>query len=73
MLFADNFWLVAASAKDLAQMMESWLEILAMHGWTVPLEEASWCTTGDDDDVLWEVRVHRQVVTRAARDTGFKV
>ena len=44
MLFADNFWLVATSAKQLSAMMIQWIRLLHGAGWRVPLSECTWCT-----------------------------
>ena len=72
-LFADNFWLVASSPQSLAKMTEAWLALLKDCGWSVPLAETTWCTTGGDDNLLWEVLVEGQALTRAQRNVGFKV
>ena len=40
-LFADNFWLFASSAKQLSSMFDAWLSVLGTCGWDVPLDEAT--------------------------------
>ena len=72
LLFADNFWLVAQVPKQLADMTQSWLEILFFHGWTVPLAETTWSTTGPDENIQWRVSVPDGLVRRSARHEGFK-
>ena len=72
-LYADNFWLFAKSPAQLAEMTLTWLEILRKSGWDVPLREATWCTTGHDDNQHWQVLVQDVAVPRALRAVGFQV
>ena len=72
LLFADNFWLIADSPKQLSEMTEAWLCILQQHGWSVPIGEATWCTTGSDDVTQWVVQLSEGEVRRSARAEGFK-
>ena len=53
-------------------MTEKWLSLLEAHGWQVPIDETTWCTTSPDD-VMYSFSVRGIQVTRAARDKGFKV
>jgi len=73
LLFADNFWLVSTSPAELARMTEVWLDILKRHGWSVPLGEATWCSTGPDDMRNWHVELPWGSVRRASRKEGFNV
>ena len=73
LLFADNFWLVATSPQELASMTEAWLALLREYGWSVPLNETTWCSTGPDSNHHWIVNVAGQKLPRAPRSTGFKV
>ena len=50
LLFADNFWLAATSPQELASMTEAWLARLSEYGWSVPLQETTWCSTGPDSN-----------------------
>ena len=58
-LFADNFWLVATSPAELRSMTEAWLGLLKQAGWSAPVDEMTWCTTGEDSHT-WEVRIRDQ-------------
>ena len=54
-------------------MTGAWLDILARHGWRVPLEEATWCTTGPDEGNQWSIELLGEKVQRASRKEGFRV
>ena len=71
-LFADNFWLFARSAAQLATMTALWLKLLRDFGWEVPLNEMTWCTTGADDNDHWKIDVQGTAITRAPRNVGFE-
>ena len=68
--FADNFWLIAMSAKELQSMMQCWFERTRGSGWTIPLAECKWCTTASDSSRA-HVRVNGMCINRASRDEGF--
>ena len=53
-------------------MTETWILMLAEHGWAVPLQEATWCTTAPDINSSWRVAVHGESIPRSARNIGFK-
>jgi len=69
----QNFWLVSTSPNELTLMTRAWLDILMRHGWRVPLDEATWCTTGPDEGNEWLVELSGEKVKRAPRNKGFKV
>ena len=71
-LFADNFWIFAESPCQLSAMTAAWLDLLEGDGWSVPLEETTWCTTGSDD-IHHAVNVRNVELPRASRSVGFKV
>eukprot|EP00973_Karenia_brevis_P092875 12414490-Karenia_brevis.AAC.1 len=71
LLFADNFWMIANSARELSVMTKHWLQLLAEYGWGVPLSEVKWCTTASDTE-FHEVVIDGQTVRRAGRKVGFK-
>ena len=71
-LFANSFWLLAPSRKQLEEMTEAWVTILAEAGWVVPLDETIWCST-QSDDVPGQVNVQGTTLRRVARNEGFKV
>eukprot|EP00973_Karenia_brevis_P062080 8633880-Karenia_brevis.AAC.1 len=73
MLFADNFWLLASSPLQLAAMTEVWLDLLSEYGWSVPLDETVWFTTGPDTCKEWVVPVRGEKVRRAKQQEGFMV
>ena len=73
LLFADNFWLLATSAPELAEMSAEWLEILNKFGWEVPLDELTWCTTAQDDLATGQVTIQGHRVRRNSRAEAFKV
>ena len=72
LLFADHFWLLASSSDQLTAMTLSWLGILESHGWVVPIDEATWSTTGPDDNIEWKVCLPGGNVRRSFRNEGFK-
>ncbi|CAK0873857.1 unnamed protein product [Prorocentrum cordatum] len=72
LLFADNFWVVASSAAQLSAMTTAWLGIISEAGWSVPLDEVTWCSTASDE-APWSVEVGDRKLTRAKRGEGFKV
>ena len=53
-------------------MLKAWLELLAASGWSVPLGEATWCTTAPDETQHCSVGVGTETVKRALRKVGFK-
>ena len=71
-LFADNFWIFASSPTELAKMTQTWLDILKRFGWSVPLDETTWCTTASDENYLWKVIVDGITLPRSNRRDGFK-
>ena len=58
-------------ASQLSKMLVAWLQMLADHGWHVPLDECVWATTAADRD-LGSVKVHNVEVKRSPRAVGFK-
>ena len=72
LLFADNFWLLSTSAAELTRMTQVWLGILSKYGWSVPLHEATWCTTAEGTGREWAVNVHGDVVKRTPHKVGFR-
>ena len=51
LLFADNFWLLAPSLKQLRAMTTKWHELLNAAGFGVNLSEESWTTTLDPKEL----------------------
>ena len=47
--FADNFWIVAHNPQVLEKMTRSFVNWIHMSGWKIPLEEATWATTIQDN------------------------
>ena len=45
-------WIFVTSPSMLQTMTEKWLELLSKHGWEVPVQEATWCTTAPDEHVM---------------------
>ena len=72
-LLAGNFWLFASSAAQLSALTSAWLDVLSEHGWKVPLSEATWCTSGPDENTLWRVQARDECIRRASRAVGFAV
>lgn len=71
LLFADNFWLVATSPRELAEMSTLWMTLLSGAGWQAPIQEMTWCTTASDAQ-NFSVEVSGVRVHRALRSVGFK-
>ena len=69
LLFADNFWLVAVSAEQLSAMTAAWLDLLEQAGWSVSLDETTWCSTGPDC-IRHQVRAREVELPRASRSVG---
>lgn len=72
-LFADNYWLMSSSPGELSKMITAWLSILKRCGWSTPLDECTWCTTGRDETTSWQVTVDASPVKRTSRKVGFNV
>eukprot|EP00959_Pyramimonas_sp_CCMP1952_P417000 8736408-Pyramimonas_sp.AAC.1 len=53
-------------------MTTAWLGIISEAGWSVPLDEVTWCSTASDE-APWSVEVGDRKLTRAKRGEGFKV
>ena len=53
-------------------MTKTWLDILKRVGWSVPLDETTWCTTAADENYLWKVTVDGITLPRSRRREGFK-
>ncbi|CAK0878369.1 unnamed protein product, partial [Prorocentrum cordatum] len=68
---ADKFWILGTSLKMLQDMVQSFLGRLCRSGWSVPLEECSWCTTASDG-IPMALTVNGRDIRRAARSEGFK-
>ena len=72
LVFADNFWLISNSPIHLQVMFRVWLHILKDHGWHVPVDECTWCTTAADAADGNFLDAQGQCVRRSPRDVGFK-
>jgi hypothetical protein len=72
-LFADNYWLIGTSPQELGKMTTAWLSILKKYGWSTPLQECTWCTTGLDETSSWQVAVDGSPIKRTSRKVGFNV
>jgi hypothetical protein len=70
-LYADILWIFATSPSMMQIMTEKWFELLSKHGWEVPVQEATWCTTAPDEHVM-SVLVNGVRVNRSPRADGFK-
>ena len=57
MLFADNFWIFATSPQELTKMSKLWLRLLHRAGWQAPVDEMTWCTTGPDTNLSWQIHI----------------
>ena len=53
------------------EMLNYWLDLLATHGWELPLEEITWATT-DSDDTPGAITIRATCIRRAPRAVGFK-
>ncbi len=71
-LFADNYWLVATSAKMLKQMTEKWLDLMAEYVWETPVADLAWCSTAKDNEST-QFKIRGKNTLRAAAADGFKV
>jgi hypothetical protein len=71
-LFADNCWLLARDPKELENMTESWIKCLTQHGFHIPVDEISVCTTAPDDSPC-RVHVGGSRLIRKPRAVGYKV
>jgi hypothetical protein len=73
LLFADNFWIVATSPKELQNANDYWQQLLKEAGWHAPVTELCYCSTAFDDQFI-EQKVYSEgiVITRRPRAVGFK-
>ena len=72
LLFADNFWLLGESPRQLQSMAVYWRKCLQDHGWDYPVDEATW-TCNFPDDYKATVTVGGIEVKRTARKEGVKI
>ncbi len=72
LLFADNFWLIGTSAREISEMSTVWINLLEKYGWHVPLDECSYGTTLTDDFPS-TVTTKGIQIRRVRRAEGFKV
>ena len=71
LLFADNCWLIAMSPAELRCMARAWNVLLVRAGLRIAWKEAPWCTSAPDSLVA-KIEVDDTVITRTAREQGFK-
>ena len=71
-LFADNCWLLARNPKELQNMTELWIKFLTQHGFHIPINEISVCTTAPDDSPC-AVQLEGSVLIRKPRAVGYRV
>ena len=74
MSFADSFWLLANSNKELERMFRCWLRVLLRRGWKAPTSECCRATTLPDHvSVLEKVTVGSEVAPHRLRAQGIDV
>jgi len=69
--FADNFWLFASNPSMLQDMLSCWLDCLGRYGFSVPIEECTYCSVVPDN-IPSKVVVRGIEVPRSPREIGFK-
>ena len=85
LVFADNFWLLATSIRQLRSMCDKFMELLGKAGFGVDLAECCWSSTSKSNDAAalamknrWPEllsqpsRADTVTITRIARTDSFK-
>ena len=70
--FADNYWILATSPRELQDILTEWLSLISQHGWHTPASEICYGTTALDSQYCKDVVVGGKCIQRVQRKVGFK-
>jgi hypothetical protein len=71
-LFADNYWIVATSPKELQEANRYWQDLLLTYGWHTPVADTRYGTTAEDFEYLNDITYNDIAIPRVSRAVGFK-
>ena len=70
--FADNYWIIATSPKELQEANDHWQGLLLSAGWHTPAEDMRYASTAEDHEHKTDITFKGKVVERVSRHVGFK-